>query len=281
MQNKFNYPDYVERSVLGSNTYPENPDWDYSPTTLNRTPQQIVLGRQHSEIEEEDLDDKWARFFGTVSHEAFAKYQRPTDIVEKRFYKTLEGYVISGQIDLYQPDKKKLIDLKTGSIWSVISALENGKEDWNLQLNTLAWLLPYEVETMEIFQINKDWRIGEAVNKEKKGEFYPNKGTVVRVPFYKEGEIEKIMLTKIKDVEAEVTRPCTPEERWYRGEKFAVTKKGNKKATNLYDFKDDADKRVEQLGSAYSVIRRPGVFGKCLNYCSVRSVCPQFLGEQT
>ena len=55
-------------------------------------------------------------------------------------YATVRGWYISGQYDSLALDDKILRDYKVTSVWSVISAMDKGKVDWENQLNMLAWL---------------------------------------------------------------------------------------------------------------------------------------------
>ena len=88
--------------------------------------------------------------------------------------------------------------------------------------------------------------------------------------------------------------PCTPDERWYRGESFAIMKDGNQKATkvikvddyetreqaeqtaqfHLEEYKKDCKKPAD--AARYKIEVRPGNDGRCngdKRYCAVNQWC--------
>jgi len=72
---------------------------------------------------------------------------------------------------------------------------------------------------------------------------------------------------------------CTDDERWLRGEKFAVMKKGRKSAVKLFDKKEDADGWIaQQAGEDFTIDHRPGEPVRCAgNYCGVSQWCKQWI----
>jgi hypothetical protein len=72
---------------------------------------------------------------------------------------------------------------------------------------------------------------------------------------------------------------CSPEERWERPAKFALTKVGNKRATSLHDTREEAqaaqDAIIAETGKNYLVETRPAEAIRCQQYCSARPVCVQ------
>ena len=95
----------------------------------------------------------WA-FRGQIAHKILeAANLHPDAIKEKRFFKTWEGIEISGQPDLIIPSQKVLKDYKTTKAVptyvnkdGVILAYENHR----VQLNLYRWLIPHEIEEMEV-----------------------------------------------------------------------------------------------------------------------------------
>jgi len=72
---------------------------------------------------------------------------------------------------------------------------------------------------------------------------------------------------------------CTDEERWFKPEKWAVMKKGRKRAVKLYDSPSEATLVAESLEphqGQYKVEHRKGEHTRCLYYCPVSSFCLQF-----
>jgi hypothetical protein len=74
---------------------------------------------------------------------------------------------------------------------------------------------------------------------------------------------------------------CSPEERWERPVKFALVKDGNKKATALFDNRDEADMACMCANESapprviYRVQERPAEPVRCAQYCPARPVCSQ------
>jgi hypothetical protein len=73
--------------------------------------------------------------------------------------------------------------------------------------------------------------------------------------------------------------PCSPEQRWHKDDKWAVKKKGVKRAVRVYSSKQDAYQRAagenrEAKGEPFYVEERRGEDTKCESYCSVAEFCP-------
>jgi hypothetical protein len=73
--------------------------------------------------------------------------------------------------------------------------------------------------------------------------------------------------------------PCTPEERWERPTRYALMKKGRKRAIKLYDTEEDANGAVKEKD--HYVEYRKGESVRCENYCPVKEFCNQYkeMGE--
>jgi hypothetical protein len=67
--------------------------------------------------------------------------------------------------------------------------------------------------------------------------------------------------------------PCSKEERWEKGEKWAVMKNGRKSAIRLLDSEAEARDMAEGLGKDHYVAYRPGISVKCEDYCSACEYC--------
>ena len=73
---------------------------------------------------------------------------------------------------------------------------------------------------------------------------------------------------------------CTEKERFNSGDKYAIMKKGNKRAVKLHDTLSSANAHLEYLQSTgdgiYSIDIRKGTDTKCLEYCSVNIYCDYY-----
>lgn len=75
--------------------------------------------------------------------------------------------------------------------------------------------------------------------------------------------------------------PCKPKHRWNKDDKYAVMRKGQKRAVKLFDSRDEALGFMQWLGNQPSnknrelyVEHRVGEDTKCQSYCSVAEFCP-------
>lgn len=72
---------------------------------------------------------------------------------------------------------------------------------------------------------------------------------------------------------------CSAEERWRKAEKFAVMKKGAKKASRVCLSMEAAGAWISYhplVGAKYEIEKRPGEDTKCINYCNYNSFCPYY-----
>ena len=71
---------------------------------------------------------------------------------------------------------------------------------------------------------------------------------------------------------------CTDEERWLRGEKYAVRKEGRKTAVRVFDLEEEAETFISALkdNSKHYVEHRRGVNMRCESYCDVAEYCFQY-----
>ena len=102
--------------------------------------------------------------------------------------KITNGWALSGSFD-YLERLGRLIDFKVTSAWSVISALNEGKPDWENQLNVLDFLCrknqknltsygkPIKVKSLNIMAILRDWSKLQVM----KSDNYPRK-QVIMIP---------------------------------------------------------------------------------------------------
>ena len=114
-----------------------------SVTQLIDSPRISILQRENEEeIEQDAVDFLWSRF-GTSVHGMFEKSLEDNEdqniLSEERLFAEVDGWTISGAIDLQEITKRGVIisDYKVTSVWSVIY----DKQEWHNQLNVYAWLV--------------------------------------------------------------------------------------------------------------------------------------------
>jgi hypothetical protein len=255
-------------------------DGDISITSLINSPRIVTLTQQHKdEIEEDAIDRIWS-LLGQSIHEILRR-ANVNGIVEKRLYTELGGWRISGQFDRveYFADNGLLMDFKVTSAWTAKGA---GRKEWTSQLNSYAMLCNkngYNIKHLEIVAILRDWRKNEAKNYDD----YPDHQVkIFPIELWPMEKTEEFLLERIKmHQDARINLPlCTDEDRWIQGEKWAVMKKGRKRAIKLHDFELMASMQAKQDDSLY-VEHRPGRYPRCEDgYCPVADFCTQWQEEK-
>lgn len=83
-------------------------------------------------------------------------------------------------------------------------------------------------------------------------------------------------LKKCEQLSDDEIPPCTAEERWHKGDVWAVMKEGRKTALKLCDSEKEAQEYIENnaLDSKHYINFREGKDSKCDEYCSVAEHCP-------
>lgn len=254
-----------------------------SATELIGSPRIVQLRRAHWDDIEEDAGDMVWSLFGSALHNVLEHGKDENHIVEQRLFTTIDGWTLSGAIDLQEvnPDGIVISDYKCTSVWSVM----NDKMDWQRQLNIYAYLVESvkkaPVSGLQIVAVLRDWSAREAETRDE----YPRAPiVVVPVPLWpmevREAFIRKRINAHSEALFAADTNGalphCTPEDCWEKPTSWAIKKKGNKRATLVLKSEADAQRQVNQLGEAYVIERRDGERTRCERFCSVSPWCEQY-----
>ena len=281
LTNKYFLPQTIV-NVLQRPTYSKGRA-NLSVTELLLPPQLVQLRKKYWDDLEEDVSDKVWAIFGTAIHSILEQGKDDNHIIEQRLHETLEGWNISGAIDLQRVDEDGVVvsDYKTTGAWAVM----NEKIDWEQQLNIYAWLVErvkkIPVKKIEIVAIIRDWSRRDAQNKEGYPEA-PIKVIDINLWPYEVREDfirSRIGLHSNANLASEIGEdyaPCTPAECWEKPTSFAIKKTGNKRATNVCLTIEDAEAKKAELGKGYEIEVRPGERTRCNEFCQVRDVCKQF-----
>ena len=116
---------------------------DFSVTELINPPRIAQLSRRH-EVDV-DVSGCMRQLLGTAIHYVLEKGAGKEDEVEQRFFLTIDGTTVSGQVDLIEPipkhefsvddkDVYAVRDYKSTSTWGIIYN-PDGKQEWHEQLN--------------------------------------------------------------------------------------------------------------------------------------------------
>lgn len=276
INNKLNLPQPFVDAVTKEYEYKEK---QYSVTTILKDVREILLTRRHQNEIEQDVADMIWLILGTATHSILENSQEAdTEFKEEHFVEEVQnGYKLSGQADLYNAEEKMVTDYKTCSVWKVIY---DDWEDYKKQLLMYAWAfkkMGFEVEKGQIVAIIKD----HSKTKAKVDSSYPQYPVYKKVFNFSEQEFKEIeefikdkftQIEKYEKTEDDQLPLCTEESRWNDGDKYAVKKKGNKRALRVYDTLKEAEEHLKQDDSLELEIRK-GEDKKCLEYCSCCEFC--------
>jgi hypothetical protein len=285
LTNKFNIPQTFV-NVLERPTYTKGKA-HLSVTQLINSPKIVALTQKFDADLEQDVSDMVWSIFGTAIHGVLEHGKDENHIVEERLHATLDGWRISGAIDLQIKDDDGLSirDYKTTSAWGVM----NEKVEWEQQLNIYAWLVETVKKTpiidIGIVAIIRDWSRRDAA----KNENYPPapvKEIPIRLWTYEEQTTyikHRIGLHSACEFAMETDEDlplCTPEEMWERPTTWAIKKVGGVRAKSVHDTEESMLKALEIAGPAYEIEVRPGSRIRCESFCPVNTYCQQWRGYQ-
>jgi len=283
--NNYNLPEPLARAIM-DDQYEHNPDPNhYSVTELIAPIRLVMLRRRHADAVTEDVSDGLWRLLGTAVHEVISKAGVTEGFQEERLRADFGDLYVTGQADLWEstPSGGKVTDWKITSVWSIMNT---NKEEWVKQVNSYAYLYRvagFPVDEQSVYAILRDWRPGELLNygpskypavpfAERKIDIWPQERTMKFI----KGALER--LEDHKDASDHNLPMCSPEDRWVRGEAWAVKKKGNKRAERggVKHSEDDAVAMITDLPGGFDkfeVEYRPGKNVRCEQYCEVNQFC--------
>ena len=266
-----------EAFVKAVSTTRHNEAGCFSATTLNKGAKEIILTDRHfDEITVDAADSVWA-VWGTAVH-ALLESQPDNNFHEESFKVPVSNSFVTGQVDSYDMENGVINDWKTASVWKVQF---NDFKDWRAQGLTYAWLLQQsglEVKKCRFVALLKD----HSKTKAKTDSSYPQSPVFIYEFDVTAADMEETaarILTKVQEIESayklddDAIEPCSAEERWADGEKWAVMKNGRKTAIKLFDNSADADAMAGEMGNAYYVEHRPAISRKCGEYCNCKDFC--------
>lgn len=274
VSNRLNLPAAFVNAV---STTRHNEAGCFSATTLNKGAKEIILTDRHfDEITVDAADSVWA-VWGTAVH-ALLESQPDNNFHEESFKVPVSNSFVTGQVDSYDMENGVINDWKTASVWKVQF---NDFKDWRAQGLTYAWLLQQsglEVKKCRFVALLKD----HSKTKAKTDSSYPQSPVFIYEFDVTAADLEETaarILAKVQEIENayelddDAIEPCSAEERWADGEKWAVMKNGRKTAIKLFDNSADADAMAGEMGNAYYVEHRPAISRKCGDYCNCKDFC--------
>ena len=288
LTNKHGIPETIVRAVADDEY--DKGDSVLSVTQLISPPRIVILQDLNKDNLEVDVIDRVPSLLGTAVHKIIEKGSKdiPGHIVEERLFTTINGWKVSGAVDL-QIDNGDgtwaISDYKVTSVYSVLS----DKPEWEQQLNCYAHLARVahgrNMTSLKIVAILRDWQRKQA---EIKADYPQGQVVIVDIPVWTPEQQEAYVTDRValhqaarKAVDSGSDLDyCTDQERWVRGESWALVKEGRKSAVRLYDNETEASEAAAAAGAGHSVQHRPGSAVRCAgNYCLVSSWCRQWQEE--
>lgn len=286
--NRFNLPVTLLNAVKDDEY--DRGDSVLSVTQLISSPRIVLLQDLNADNLTADVVDRVPALLGTAVHKIIEKGSKdiPNHIVEERLFAEILGWKISGAVDLQIDNGDGTWEINDYKVTSVYSVMDE-KIEWIQQLNSYAFLAMQahgrSVTRLRIIAILRDWQRKQA---EMKPDYPQSQVLAVDIPLWTDEQQSDFVHTRValhqeakKMVDSGGAVPyCTDQERWLRGETWAVMKEGRKSAVKLYGNEEDSINYSSGLGDGHYVEHRPGTPVRCAgNYCMVAQWCRQYQEE--
>lgn len=208
------YPEPFVKAITEIRT---KKDYDFSVTELLKPLQAIYLA--YTNDYEIDALNNTAALLGTGFHSLMEaqKLINPDDyIIEERFFKSICGMVISGQMDMLHKPTKTIWDYKTSGMYKISKALKShdlkvDAKEWTIQTNCYNYLGDLNCEHIKVLAIVKDFK-----NNNTYG--IPKPAVVIDVPVLKVATIKKWMEVKVGQIQKVLDTgqypECTNNQMW-------------------------------------------------------------------
>lgn len=256
-----------------------------SVTQLINSPKVVALSKKFQDELEQDVSEMVWSLFGSAIHKVLEHGKDQNHIVEQRLHSEVDGYRVSGAIDLQivSDAGRAIRDYKTCSVWSVM----NSKIEWEQQLNCYAWLVEKvtgaSVTDLGIVAIIRDWNRRDAAKNEA---YPPAPIKELPIPLWPMEQREQYIQSRVHAhaeaefaIESEGDVPaCTPEEMWEKPTTYALKKKGGVRALKVYLSQEEAEQALDPKTQEIEV--RPGSRTRCESFCPVNHRCQQWRDYQ-
>ena len=323
--NDYHLPDEIVAAIKAKDYEPKPDPYRVSVTTFKDAPLKAFLRKKyHAEIVTDVADQFWA-LKGDLFHSLMEKHTDGAITAEQKWEVAYKEITLVGKQDHYNAARETIRDWKTTTAYlSDDKVLEWEKQlnmyawmarkqglkvsnieivgefrDWmkrSADEANFGMLSPLQKKLTAVFKE----RFAKDPGKIAKCKYPPvpvltfssNAGDLKlwsdeECEEYIEGRYQvfiKAIKLYVEDKVHEIT-PCTAEERWAKGEAWAVMKEGQKQAIRGGVCKSLAEaEEVAGDDPKLSIQHRPGSDKNCLEYCQVAEHCPYFrkiyYGEQ-
>jgi len=248
-----------------------------------------MLRDRHREHIEVDVCDMSHAILGEAVHTLL---ERAGDdaITEQRFIIDVMGKEVSMKPDRFEPEAEHLRDFKTAKVWAYVLGT---KDEWVRQTNIYAHGLRQHGHTVSEISIElliKDWDykgpLGQTTIPKNE---YPE-SPIIRIPVdvWLDADVEdylrdRVMLfMDLEDTPDNELPICTMEERWGRPDKWAVKKKGGKRALSggaNFETEQDALDFAVTKNHPCDIEFRPGKSTRCEHFCDAKMFCNYYLNH--
>lgn len=284
--NRHGLPDTIVRAINKQNSFYNAGNVHGSVTSLIQPARISLLRRKNFKEMSKDVSEEFYALLGSGVHHILELGAGPNMIVEERLFMEVDGWRWSGGIDVQQFDGD-FIDVYDYKVTSTFSLTSNDepKDEWQQQANLYSLLLRHNkpnfiVRSLTIVCVLRDWSSGMAKNDPT----YPQAPIqMVPIPQWSVGQqmdylrsrIEAHRAAQFADEMGEEPEECTEADRWVRTSRWAVMKKGGKRAIKVTEDEAEAKKYAAEKGTEYEVQYREGVSLRC-SYCGCKNFCSQY-----
>lgn len=277
--NVYNIPEEFVHAILKRQKQYHKGDADYSVTELLRSPRERLLIKRNDEHITVDVNDLLSSWEGNLIHDAIED-----DVPRAIQHFDVNGrkVVLSGKADYLKKldvgtdnETRTLKDFKTTSVWSVIFGSHIKK--WTEQLNCYDYLYEFHADILSIVAYMTDWQRSRRRDKN----YPPLKIATIPIAKWSKDEQRAFISERIAIHEAaagledNLLPLCTDEEMWTEPTRYALYKNDNKRATKLFDTKEEAVNAASLTKGGW-VDERLGRRRKCEEYCQAKMFCNQW-----